>query len=312
MKKAIIFIFIFFKISAFGQIDPVFQSYYNDFLIDAQVRGVNLTQRYPVSIQFSKHELKSASAISYISHYNKTSNIKVDPIDWYDASDTKKKMMIYHELGHCLLFRPHCTHTLSLMNDPLISEDVFVNNEAAILEELFIPFSDPSIQLRYPLGHNDDTVLIKHGDLILLFYEFGDTLKPFIFNGRDKYSKLRFWMNNRHVGIYSIIDLTDQDKMVILNRRIVQINSTRAGISLIQMEIDKQPKWTYGGNIFFDTDDYLIFHFDKLNSHFDPTPFPDADIPSSYHTLSGQVKIDERITSIAKRIVVITLNKHPK
>lgn len=311
MKALYVIILFFLNLASYAQIAPDFQSYYNNFIADAQAKGVDLSDRYPVSIEFSKLSLKGASAISYISHYHQTSNIKVDASNWMDASITKRKMIIYHELGHCLLFRPHCTHTLSLMNDPLISEEVYVSNEVAILEELFIPFSNSSIQLQYPLGHNDDTVLIKHGDLILLFNEFGDTLKPFIFNGRDKYSKLRFWMNNRHVGIYSIVDFTDPSKMLLSHNRIIQINSTRAGISLIQMEIDKHPKW-FDGSIFFDSDDYFIFHFDKLNSRFDPTPFPDADFPSSYHTLSGQVRIDERITSIAKRIVVITLNKHPK
>lgn len=297
------------NMASFGQIAPEFLSYYDDFIADAQAKGVDLSERYSVSIEFNYFETKGIYGVGKVSHDYEYNIIYINPIRWESASDVQRKIILYHELGHCLLFRPHVSNKLSIMNEPAISEEDFLNNESKLIDELFLPFSSPDVQFQYPLGINDHSVEIKHGDLILIYEGVGEPLKPFLFNHRNKNSMIYKWINYHHIRVFSVIDFTDPSKMLIRGGRVIQINSTRGGISLVQNDILKQPHWD--GSLSFNND-YLVFHYDNLNTTFDSTPFADADFPSVYHDLSGEVRIDERIANLADRIIVITLDKYTK
>jgi hypothetical protein len=45
-------------------------------------------------------------------------NIEIDPIFWEEASQTEKEVLVFHELGHCVLNREHNESLISEQNIP--------------------------------------------------------------------------------------------------------------------------------------------------------------------------------------------------
>ena len=73
-------------------------------------------------------------------------NIYINQTAWEMMDDTKKEVLILHELGHCLLNREHNPSIISLggvalftsiMNPYLLRDDMYVLNQAYYLHELF-------------------------------------------------------------------------------------------------------------------------------------------------------------------------------
>jgi hypothetical protein len=66
---------------------------------------------------------------------------------WNSASDTKKELLIYHELGHCILKRKGHTSGLisvegrvtvkSVMNLGLVSDTAYIKHKDYYINELF-------------------------------------------------------------------------------------------------------------------------------------------------------------------------------
>jgi len=80
--------------------------------------------------------------------YNTTPIIHVDINRWQDMKEISRKILLYHELGHCVLFRGHVKgENTSLMNPILISSFTFLANEDYFIAELFDPdkLVNPSI-----------------------------------------------------------------------------------------------------------------------------------------------------------------------
>jgi hypothetical protein len=79
----------------------------------------------------------------------KTPVITIDPIHWEYRDYTARKILMYHELGHCVLKRGHIESVDSLMNPMVTSGYSFNNDPDYYLSELFNPFVSLS------LVHND-------------------------------------------------------------------------------------------------------------------------------------------------------------
>ena len=45
-------------------------------------------------------------------------NIEIDPIYWNEASDTEKEVLLFHEMGHCVLNKEHNETVLTDFNMP--------------------------------------------------------------------------------------------------------------------------------------------------------------------------------------------------
>lgn len=90
-----------------GVIDPTFTSYVQDFemKIGVEVNGVSIRfkpQTYPVL-----GVCKSGGEIA---------EVEIDPTQWEKMNDIGREQLIYHELGHCALGRPHDGRKTKLNN----------------------------------------------------------------------------------------------------------------------------------------------------------------------------------------------------
>jgi hypothetical protein len=65
--------------------------------------------------------------------------IDIDPEHWKSMSMVQRQLLMFHEMGHCLLRRDHVDEkkSVSIMNPYLISSQVFVASEDRLIAELF-------------------------------------------------------------------------------------------------------------------------------------------------------------------------------
>lgn len=77
--------------------------------------------------------------------------IQIDREHWPKLNSIHKEILMYHELGHCILNRGHIDEVSSIMNTFLLSWYAYDTNEFYYLNELFNP--SPSTSLH---GHNED------------------------------------------------------------------------------------------------------------------------------------------------------------
>jgi hypothetical protein len=103
-------------------IDPAFQPLYNQFISDANSNGLSMPAERGVTIQFATLGNSSLGEIvgecSGYGYGNDT--VLVDQGYWSVASSQAQFIIIYHELGHCLLAEQHTNTTAAIMN-PLIT-----------------------------------------------------------------------------------------------------------------------------------------------------------------------------------------------
>lgn len=150
MKVLIILISLTFAGCGRHIVDADFTKYvdsFNDaatkrgYLVDGKTgyRGTN-----GLNIEFATEKLypKYTGNENAIAVCQGGSSILVDKDYWDSTSDTKKEMLIYHELGHCVLKRDHRDdfdgyQYVSLMNIGLVDETNYRNHRETYLDELF-------------------------------------------------------------------------------------------------------------------------------------------------------------------------------
>lgn len=131
--------------------DPAFHSYIyrfeNDFFrmtghsIDARTVAINFDQQY-----FQKKDRSDMLGVC-LSYGDQAKEILVNPRYWPRLSETSKKYLIYHEMGHCKLGREHDDSKqegtpLSMMTTYIISDASFQLYEDEYLFELFTGNND--------------------------------------------------------------------------------------------------------------------------------------------------------------------------
>jgi len=85
----------------------------------------------------------SSFYVAYCSSVNNNQNkkIKINNDFWKNLSEIYKSQLMAHELGHCLLNRPHqgndFQNPTSIMNGSLFSDYLFVNEYDRFIKELF-------------------------------------------------------------------------------------------------------------------------------------------------------------------------------
>jgi hypothetical protein len=309
MRKMKLTLFlILISITSFAQINPDFQTYYDSFLSDASSRSVSLDLSYSLNMKFVYHHRHSYLGISLLSNEIKNADILIKRDAWDAMTVTERKILIYHELGHVLLHRPHQDHNLSLMNSSAISETIYLNNENTLLDELFKPYASTASMFKSPIGNPLDPFMISNGDLILFSKAFGYPLEPFIVDFGDKNNKVHD-LGGYQLYIVSLIDLNDSSKIVFNGKKIIQIRSINGGVSLVQTNPLYQPTWnSLAHKTEFPWNTYFEYHFDALNSTFDSTPFllPDSQ---NYTSFSGQVKINSNMNKWTGKIIVLFYEK---
>jgi hypothetical protein len=126
-------------------IDPAFQSYVNDFINDGASVGYHV-EIDDLTIQFTGN-LTAETLGECI--YTETRAIVIDAQDWANETDEYKRVVLYHELGHCVLNREHvftgtilqtnCSATSIMYPDMQSTTNMYSENWSWYVQEMFYP-----------------------------------------------------------------------------------------------------------------------------------------------------------------------------
>lgn len=118
-------------------VDPEFQEYVDAFWIDAAAADRVVFHR---DIPINFHSLEGQSGVCL--KKDGQAEILIDPEMWESRSIHQKKALIYHELGHCILDRPH-DHGSIIIGDfgyptSLMSEDLGLTFDGSERDDFYI------------------------------------------------------------------------------------------------------------------------------------------------------------------------------
>ena len=128
-----------------NQIDPAFQSLYDKFIKDANSRGLNLDEIQGVTIQFADTStIPPGGVVGQCSNASwGSSTVTIDAKYWAGCSDVAKKVLLYHELGHCVLSEGHTSDPDDIMYADIGQNlSYFSANENKSLDTLFSDAGD--------------------------------------------------------------------------------------------------------------------------------------------------------------------------
>lgn len=117
---------------------------YNEFISDSNIEGMNLSYDQPITVEFSdlSNRLNSAGTTvglcTMIGYSIPGAKVLLDRGFWQVADDNMKRIILYHELGHCLLARIHSTNKDSIMYPVVNYPYANAVNFNEMIEELFI------------------------------------------------------------------------------------------------------------------------------------------------------------------------------
>lgn len=166
-----------FEFQKFNQTNPEFNSIVSDYIDVARRRGYNVhdVESIPInfydleniegngakltSFQDSFQQYETQNAVYQfeteiyqarnqvrvgvcIKYTNGTREILINKEAWNDFSDTKREILIFHELGHCSLDRSHDdslhnNHKTSVMHSILLDENIYNSYYDEYIIELF-------------------------------------------------------------------------------------------------------------------------------------------------------------------------------
>ncbi len=94
-------------VATYIQVDTSLQDYYERFIDEAAVRGLDLEDAtYQVNARIG--EISEPNVIGQCSwNQSHVHNILVDEDYWRTASDLQREFLMFHELGHCVLGLDH-------------------------------------------------------------------------------------------------------------------------------------------------------------------------------------------------------------
>ena len=129
------------------EVDPEFQPFVDSFVAEAAKRGVDINfEETGLSLTFGEVPANANGVCTGLREgMSSTHEIIIDRNRWKGDNEFEKERLIYHELGHCFLGRPHLNTTntngtcVSMMNS---GESGCVNaygrlTRARYLDELF-------------------------------------------------------------------------------------------------------------------------------------------------------------------------------
>jgi len=123
-----------------------FAPYVQKFVDDASNQGISLTQEMksdPVEIVRASLDYLGSGVIGLCETGYGGRKVTLDPDFWDVVSETQKELLMHHELGHCILYRPHRSTFLSsgkeasIMYPIIMSSSTYLNNASYYLNELF-------------------------------------------------------------------------------------------------------------------------------------------------------------------------------
>lgn len=123
-------------------VDSAFEPYVRQFEQDAEAAGRSANVR-ALSMHFGATARDSEQGFCAD---GATPQITINPKAWAEASETTRKVLVYHELGHCVLGRTHRDDQIrsllgpypaSLMHSELIRDSQFLAHREEYLQEFF-------------------------------------------------------------------------------------------------------------------------------------------------------------------------------
>ena len=126
--------------------DAALAKYVQKFVDDAAKQGVALTagmKANPVKIKIGSLDYLGAWVIGLCETGYGSRTVTFDPDFWNSVSETQRELLAHHELGHCILYRPHLTTLLSngaeksIMYPYIMSSSTYLNNYDYYQQELF-------------------------------------------------------------------------------------------------------------------------------------------------------------------------------
>ena len=148
MKNKLNIIFLSVVLVGCGPTNPMYFSdaefliYKIRFIEEASLRGIDIEFDLPISFvdEFNKPYEHSTGICYYVSKH-----IKILKDTWEFLDENQRELLIFHELGHCLLNRIKHDNTLvddkmrSIMHHHVVDMDNghYRNNRTELLDELF-------------------------------------------------------------------------------------------------------------------------------------------------------------------------------
>lgn len=124
--------------------NPDFAEHIHDFIFDAHRYGVDLSINN-LHIRFTEIE---KPVVGRCWNYPDTVLIEIDPIFWQSTGVINQQILMYHELGHCILKRTHEVDKVSIMAPRLVPAGVYLFYREAYIEELFDMNTFDSLRLQ--------------------------------------------------------------------------------------------------------------------------------------------------------------------
>jgi len=116
-------------------IDKEIEPYYLEFISEGNVRGLNFTQ---VSILMAFEELPDEMLGESIKNaYTSYPKVLIDRSEWLVKSDSDRRYVVFHELGHALLGRGHEENSESIMSSYKSAMRNFAHYPNPMINELF-------------------------------------------------------------------------------------------------------------------------------------------------------------------------------
>lgn len=125
----------------FGSSDPYFDSYKTEFVNNHYIETGSSVGVSHVRINFVENIETGASTVGLCYSWGSKREIVIKRSFWNSVSESYRKSLIFHELGHCALNRSHKDDTymgkqLSIMNTYTVSGNYFSLYKNALLNEL--------------------------------------------------------------------------------------------------------------------------------------------------------------------------------
>ncbi|MDX1683632.1 MAG: hypothetical protein R3275_00260 [Saprospiraceae bacterium] len=156
MKEVSFFVLILILVTSCRYVEPeitpvadpeTLEYYFEKFETEAAVRGIIIDlEEYDLEARIDEIELPNvAGTCHYSSQY--PNRVTIDMDFWNTSSILSREMVVFHELGHCVLYRSHREDAwsngrcVSIMQSGLGSCRLLYNleNRTGYLDELFFP-----------------------------------------------------------------------------------------------------------------------------------------------------------------------------
>lgn len=129
-----------------SDIPQEFKPYVDKFIADGFIQGVDVTKNTinpKLTVKRGNLDSYGSSIIGLCERTRTMRRVTIDPDFWDKVSTTQKELLMHHELGHCVLYRPHRSDILqdntyaSIMYPIIMKSSWYTNKYNYYQNELF-------------------------------------------------------------------------------------------------------------------------------------------------------------------------------